>query len=206
MVLTDYPDKALLDNLVYNVDQNVPPPRREAVHVLGYVWGSSVDPLLATAILQETGTESNVDADADAVDPDASKFDLIILSDLIFNHSQVRHHHYPSQSSSSLPIFLHLLRRSFVINKINISDEKKHRALLTTCERTIAPSGCVLVFYTHHRPRLAHRDMVFFEMASEMRWECEKVLTERFPVRVFSWSFVRIISFAIHLISFSYSS
>ena len=60
----------------------------------------------------------------------------------------------------------------------------KHRALLTTCERTIAPGGCVLVFYTHHRPHLAHRDMEFFEMAGEMRWECEKVLTERFPVRV----------------------
>ena len=61
---------------------------------------------------------------------------------------------------------------------------KKHRALLTTCERTIAPGGCVLVFYTHHRPHLAHRDMEFFKIAGEMRWECEKVFTERFPVRV----------------------
>jgi hypothetical protein len=42
----------------------------------------------------------------------------------------------------------------------------------------------VLVFYTHHRPHLAHRDMEFFEMAGEMGWGCEKVLTERFPVRV----------------------
>jgi nicotinamide N-methyltransferase len=39
----------------------------------------------------------------------------------------------------------------------------------------------MLVFFTHHRPHLAHRDMEFFEMAGEMRWECEKVLTERFP-------------------------
>lgn len=100
MVLTDYPDRALLDNLAYNVDQNVLPPRREAVHVLGYVWGSSVDPLLATALLQNTKTES-ADADADtapAVCPDTSNFDLILLSDLIFNHSQVRHHHYPPSS------------------------------------------------------------------------------------------------------------
>jgi hypothetical protein len=69
---------------------------------------------------------------------------------------------------------------------------KKHRALLTTCERTIAPGGCVLVFYTHHRPHLAHRDMEFFEIAGEMGWECEKVLTERFPVRVCLWLFVRV--------------
>ena len=60
---------------------------------------------------------------------------------------------------------------------------KKHRALLTTCELAIAPGGCVLVFYTHHRPHLAHRDMEFFDMAQESGWKCDKVLTERFPVR-----------------------
>jgi nicotinamide N-methyltransferase len=42
----------------------------------------------------------------------------------------------------------------------------------------------VLVFYTHHRPHLAQRDIEFFKIAGEMGWECEKVLTERFPVRV----------------------
>jgi nicotinamide N-methyltransferase len=111
VVLTDYPDKALLDNLTYNVDQNVQPPRRDhhaAVHVLGYVWGSSVDPLLAalrrdTDIDTDTATESDVDADAtDAGPADTSNFDLILLSDLIFNHSQVRQ---PSLPSSSLPSF-----------------------------------------------------------------------------------------------------
>jgi hypothetical protein len=59
----------------------------------------------------------------------------------------------------------------------------KHHALLTTCERAIAPGGCVLVFYTHHRPHLAQRDMAFFDMARDGGWECEKVLTKRFPVR-----------------------
>jgi nicotinamide N-methyltransferase len=109
VVLTDYPDKALLDNLAYNVDQNVLLPRRAAVHVVGYVWGSSVDPLLAAAQLQDTETESNADADAVAVaGPDTSNFDLILLSDLIFNHSQVRHHHYPSSS----PFFPHFFSSS----------------------------------------------------------------------------------------------
>ena len=95
MVLTDYPDKALLDNLTYNVDQNVQPPRRDAVRVLGYVWGSSVDPLLAE-LRQDTDTDTATKSDADATDagPNTSNFDLILLSDLIFNHSQVRHHHY----------------------------------------------------------------------------------------------------------------
>lgn len=41
----------------------------------------------------------------------------------------------------------------------------------------------MLVFYTHHRPHLAQRDMAFFDMARDTGWECEKVLTKRFPVR-----------------------
>jgi hypothetical protein len=33
--------------------------------------------------------------------------------------------------------------------------------------------------------------MEFFEIAGETGWGCEKVLTERFPVRVCLWSFLR---------------
>ena len=69
-VLTDYPDQSLIDNLSYNVDRNVPESIRSNVTVTGYVWGKPVEPLL------------------EAVAPD--KFGLIILSDLVFNHSQVR--------------------------------------------------------------------------------------------------------------------
>ena len=102
MILTDYPDKVLLDNLTYNVDQNVQPPRRDAaVRVLGYVWGSSVDPLLAALLQQDTATES--DAEHTAAGSDMRKFDLILLSDLIFNHSQVRQpFHLPSFPSTFL--------------------------------------------------------------------------------------------------------
>ena len=54
--------------------------------VLGYVWGSPVDQLLAA--LQDIATQANVKVDAGR----GMRFDLILLSDLIFNHSQVRHH------------------------------------------------------------------------------------------------------------------
>ena len=40
------------------------------------------------------------------------------------------------------------------------------------------------MFYTHHRPHLAERDMAFFDVARETGWACEKVLTERFAVRL----------------------
>lgn len=45
-----------------------------------------------------------------------------------------------------------------------------------------AKKPCLLVFYTHHRPHLAHRDMEFFSKAQERGWICEEVLTQTFPV------------------------
>jgi len=132
-ILTDYPDQILLDNLLLNVAQNIPPPSRAHVDVLGYIWGKPVDKLLSAA------------------SPEEDMYDLIILSDLIFNHSQ-------------------------------------HDALLRTCSLTLrrpsstAPgdSPSVLVFYSHHRPHLAARDLDFFKKAREEGWLCEKIVEERF--------------------------
>ena len=83
----DYPDRALVENMAYNVAQNVEPAaaqqqrwRDGAVGVMGYVWGHPVEPLLA--MLEDADTEAERGAGGKA-------FDLIILSDLIFNHSQV---------------------------------------------------------------------------------------------------------------------
>ncbi|KAF5313942.1 hypothetical protein D9619_013108 [Psilocybe cf. subviscida] len=141
VVITDYPDASLVDNIRYNVDANTNEEEQSRVKVHGYIWGQDVKPLLG------------------ALPSPNTKFDLIILSDLIFNHSQ-------------------------------------HDALLTTCEHTLAgsassprsdgtapsaPEPCVLVFYSHHRPHLAHRDMEFFTKATERGWVCEEVLTRKFP-------------------------
>jgi EEF1A N-terminal glycine/lysine methyltransferase len=83
VVLTDYPDQALVENMAYNVAQNVEPEARRdgtgTVSVMGYVWGQPVEPLLA---LLEDGDGEGVGS--------GGGFDLIILSDLIFNHTQVR--------------------------------------------------------------------------------------------------------------------
>ncbi|KAG6824314.1 hypothetical protein H0H93_002211, partial [Arthromyces matolae] len=72
-----------------------------------------------------------------------------------------------------------------------------HDALLTTCEQALTPNPSppppnppptsstttlptVLVFYSHHRPHLAHRDMEFFEKARSRGWICEEVVTRKF--------------------------
>ncbi|KAH7106807.1 nicotinamide N-methyltransferase [Auriculariales sp. MPI-PUGE-AT-0066] len=132
VLLTDYPDAALVENLEHNVNSNVVGERRSAVSVCGYIWGRDSSRLRLSA---------------------PQGFDVIFMSDLIFNHSQ-------------------------------------HDALLTTCEQSLADNSdtgsaetpCLLVFYTHHRPKLAHRDMEFFEKAKSRGWTCEEIVTERMGV------------------------
>ncbi|KAJ3982739.1 putative methyltransferase-domain-containing protein [Lentinula detonsa] len=143
VVITDYPDPDLIQNIELNVQENVDDSRKDKVAIQGYIWGQPIHPLLE--VLQDQ-------------DETASKFDLIILSDLIFNHSQ-------------------------------------HDALLKTCNIALKPSqsqgDCsdsphssfkpsMLVFYTHHRPHLAHRDMEFFDKAREAGWDCVKIVTQKF--------------------------
>ncbi|EMD31946.1 hypothetical protein CERSUDRAFT_109118 [Gelatoporia subvermispora B] len=136
-VVTDYPDATLMNNLNHNVQSNITLQTASRVRVEGYIWGQPVSRLLE---LQREATGSD-------------GYDLIIMSDLIFNHSQ-------------------------------------HDALLRTSEEALSkrPSGsteapvpALLVFYTHHRPHLAHRDMEFFSKARDRGWLCEEILTRKFP-------------------------
>ncbi|KIK63747.1 hypothetical protein GYMLUDRAFT_222048 [Collybiopsis luxurians FD-317 M1] len=140
VVITDYPDPDLIQNIEYNVKVNVAETEKEQVAVQGYIWGHSVEPLLA--LLNAPPSSAS----------EENKFDLIILSDLIFNHSQ-------------------------------------HDSLLKTCNLALRTSSsavgvkpCVWVFYTHHRPHLAHRDMEFFVKAKAQGWDSTHciILTQKF--------------------------
>ncbi|PSS37996.1 hypothetical protein PHLCEN_2v179 [Hermanssonia centrifuga] len=120
--VTDYPDAVLIKNLEHNVERNISP--QGCVRVQGYIWGQSLDPIFQVQ----------------RIDSDDRGFELVIMSDLIFNHSQ-------------------------------------HDALLKTAELALkpapsssSPEPCLLVFYSHHRPHLAHRDMEFFSKATERGW------------------------------------
>ncbi|GJJ14117.1 hypothetical protein Clacol_008374 [Clathrus columnatus] len=126
IVLTDYPDQDLLDNLRINVKENVPPQLLGRVNVQGYIWGRDVSDLVSSQ----------------------DKFDLILMSDL---HDA-------------------LLRTV----ELCLSEPNNGRA----SSDLITP--CVLVFYTHHRPQFAERDLQFFTKAKECNWVCEEIVTEKF--------------------------
>ncbi|KAF9446431.1 hypothetical protein P691DRAFT_803970, partial [Macrolepiota fuliginosa MF-IS2] len=128
VVVTDYPDTPLLQNIRHNISENLPSELQDRIAVEGFIWGRDIGPLRS------------------ALPPKSTGFDVIILSDLIFNHSQ-------------------------------------HDALLNACEQAISDhsAACVLVFYSHHRPHLARRDMEFFEKARNRKWSTDEIVREIFP-------------------------
>lgn len=72
-LVTDYPDADLIENLRYNIDHCTlypSPPSRGSIQAKGYLWGADVEPLLSTLPAGE------------------DKFDVLILADLLFNHSE----------------------------------------------------------------------------------------------------------------------
>lgn len=72
VILTDYPDSELIDNLRVNLDQNIPDWPSRAAAALGFCWGSSLEEIRKHAV-------------AGGGD---GQFDVVIMCDLVFNHSQ----------------------------------------------------------------------------------------------------------------------
>jgi nicotinamide N-methyltransferase len=70
VVATDYPDTLLIENLQYNIDHCDMIPSQASIVATGYLWGNDTGKL--TSFLAEP----------------VNGFDLLILADIIFNHSE----------------------------------------------------------------------------------------------------------------------
>lgn len=73
VVVTDYPDQSLIENLVWNIehcDESAEAVAETNIVAEGYLWGADPQPLLAHLPAPE------------------QKFDVLILADLLFNHSE----------------------------------------------------------------------------------------------------------------------
>jgi nicotinamide N-methyltransferase len=71
VISTDYPDPELIENIALNIKENNVSPN---CSTLGYIWGNDTEEIVNT--LQEKTNNT------------ANTFDIIILSDVIFNHSE----------------------------------------------------------------------------------------------------------------------
>ncbi|KAK1071765.1 Protein N-terminal and lysine N-methyltransferase efm7 [Friedmanniomyces endolithicus] len=70
VVVTDYPERALIENLRVNIEQNCQ--GHHNIHAEGSLWGADITPL--TRYLLDTKSSAG--------------FDVLILADLLFNHSE----------------------------------------------------------------------------------------------------------------------
>jgi nicotinamide N-methyltransferase len=74
VIVTDYPDADLIENLNSNIQHCVPIPLQGSIDATGYLWGNPVE-----SLLERLPSASETKA-----------FDTLILADLLFNHSE--HH------------------------------------------------------------------------------------------------------------------
>lgn len=171
VVATDYPDTELIDVLEKNMTINTLAQTGLGASIIteGYLWGSG-----------DTQLKSHL--------PEGSQsgFDLLLLSDLIFNHqaheallstmsSCLAETKSPSQSLASVDgasptqsesqLFQHDESNQAFPDELGLGE--------FTVQEPKTP--CVLVFFTHHRPHLAHKDMDFFVKARNTGWEVERV-------------------------------
>ncbi|CAO1612893.1 unnamed protein product [Parajaminaea phylloscopi] len=193
VVATDYPDTELIDVLQKNMLQNTAANGVQGQNVVveGYLWGAG-----------DTQLKSHL---SKAVPP-REGFDLLLLSDLIFNHQA--HDALLTTMSSCLAspptsrsaaaadaggsgIGAVAAAAAAATPSVDIqapmqSDaqrfarDESNPAFPDDLEvgeftQDAPTTPCVLVFFTHHRPHLAHRDMDFFVKAQSQGWEVERV-------------------------------
>ncbi|KAJ2771249.1 Serine/threonine-protein kinase rio1, partial [Coemansia nantahalensis] len=127
VVITDYPDADLVGNIRQCVALNMPDRLADrSVIVDGYKWGYDIERIGALS-----GTADGT-------------FDVLILCDLVFNHSE-------------------------------------HPGLLKSVAQLLArPAGVAYVFFSHHRPHLAAKDMEFIDRARDELGLCVCRIAEVF--------------------------
>lgn len=132
------------------------------------MWGT--DPSVVTRHLGDEHTLSS------------KRFSLLLLSDLVFNHqahpailktlSETLDQRASVPSAPCSPA-ASSDSRSAVPSSEDLSD-----AGLSTCPQL----PCALVFFSHHRPQFADKDMQFFESARSHGWATEEVGRWKMPV------------------------
>lgn len=154
VVATDYADDVLMENIAFNATHNLG--EGSSVLAVGHTWGHSVAELLDAGITDEDRKAAA--PAAAAADDEQGRYDVVILSDLMFNHSQ----------HGALVKTLEATLKTAV--GVPTPDPQSPTAAPQT--------PCALVFLTHHRPWLADADMAFMPRLAKRGWGYERVVEE----------------------------
>ncbi|GAA5908378.1 uncharacterized protein JCM6883_004372 [Sporobolomyces salmoneus] len=161
VVISDFPDAALVKNLEKNVELNIDssPDEIAATRAAGFTWGSSPEPLFASL--------SN---------SYSSKFDLILLSDLVFNHSQ--HLALLKTCLSCLSSPPPPTTAGNDRTQSNSTTKLPPIDLTSTSDEPVN-TPAVLCFFSHHRPKFVEADLQILSLAKENGWEVRKVWEDK---------------------------
>ncbi|KAM0755487.1 hypothetical protein T439DRAFT_307900 [Meredithblackwellia eburnea MCA 4105] len=158
VVISDFPDADLVGNIAINIDENIGQlGGKEGIAntvAKGFTWGSPPGPLLSEI-------------------PNGQLFDLILLSDLVFNHSQ---------HAALIDTCLSCLSSPSPSSSPSLSPSSSSPtpplppADLTTPSLDLT-QPLILCFYSHHRPtkELIAADVGILEMAKSKGLKVVKV-------------------------------
>jgi nicotinamide N-methyltransferase len=104
-------------------------------------------------------------------DSASSKFDLILLSDLVFNHSQHLALLKTCLSCISPPPPASNLQTSQSLALPDVD--------LTSQSTKSIQAPAVLCFFSHHRPKFVEADLGILSLADENGWNVEKVWEDK---------------------------
>lgn len=164
VVASDYPDEHLVEVLGKNLTTNTSASSNQKIVSQGFLWGASSDAVKAHLPNGSPG------------------FDLVLLSDLLFNHQahgalfdSLDACLAPGNSTPSVSPSAPTQDPSqlYAHDEVNAAfpDGLEHGDFTITAPAT----PCALVFFTHHRPHKADRDIAFFQMARDRGWVVERI-------------------------------
>ena len=119
----------------------------------GFTWGSSPADLLSF------------------LSPTHDQFDLILLSDLVFNHNQ-----HAALLDSCLACLSTEPTKALASQAVASGTNLPETDLSTERSRR---GPVVLCFFSHHRPWLVEADLGILKVAEEKGWKVEKVWEDR---------------------------
>lgn len=183
VVCTDYPDKALLGNLTRNRDENARPTASSgsaesrgypqlAQHVVieGHLWGKKPEELLQ-CLPEDNDSSAEAGPSKPSDRPHSRRrYDTLILSDLIFNHSQ----HAALLDTCEAVI---TPSTGLLAEDAETGHPESRAAALEA-----GAGGVALVFHSHHLPQHKDRDLGFFRLARDRGWHVRQVLKRRVGV------------------------
>ncbi|POY71459.1 hypothetical protein BMF94_5772 [Rhodotorula taiwanensis] len=167
VVISDFPDPSLVNNIAKNIELNVasvPSDQVATATAKGFTWGSPPYSLLKAL--------SPTTEDGPSTGP--RQFDLILLSDLVFNHSQ-----HLALLNSCLSCLAPPSASSTAAATSASSDSRPDQPEIDLSDPESLQTPAVLCFFSHHRPWLVEADLEILELAQENGWTVRKVWEDK---------------------------